>query len=103
MHISDVNVRGMGSEQVASVLRQSGSHVRLIVARGVGEPLPPSHPHAPVVLTTQLDDALQHLYAMLVAVDNLEYANSAMLAHGDANMKQNEFLAQVHQVCCFIT
>ena len=37
LQIGDVNVRGMGSEQVATVLRQSGAHVRLIVARGVEE------------------------------------------------------------------
>lgn len=35
LQIGDVNLRGMGSEQVAAVLRQSGSHVRLVVARPV--------------------------------------------------------------------
>ena len=101
MQINDVNVRGMGSEQVASVLRQSGSHVRLIVARGVTDPLPQSHPHAPVIPTTQLDEALQHLFALLVAVDHQDYANAAMLA--DSHMAQQqlntaEFMAQIHEV-----
>ena len=105
MQINDVNVRGMGSEQVASVLRQSGSHVRLIVARGVTDPLPQSHPHAPVIPTTQLDEALQHLFALLVAVDNQDYANAAMLA--DSHMAQQqlntaEFMAQIHEVNNFI-
>ncbi|XP_076355046.1 multiple PDZ domain protein-like isoform X3 [Tachypleus tridentatus] len=35
LQIGDVNLRGMRSEQVASVLRQAGSRVRLIVARPV--------------------------------------------------------------------
>ena len=94
----------MGSEQVASVLRQSGSHVRLIVARGVVDPLPESHPHAPVIPTTQLDEALQHLFAMLVVVDHQDYANAAMLA--DAQMAQQqintaEYMAQIHEVILF--
>lgn len=33
LQIGDVNLHDMGSEQVASVLRQSGTHVRLVVAR----------------------------------------------------------------------
>lgn len=102
MQINDVNVRGMGSEQVASVLRQSGSHVRLITARGVTDPLPQSHPHAPVIPTTQLDEALQHLFAMLLAVDNQDYANAAMLADsqiaGQQPFNTAEFRAQVHEV-----
>ncbi|KAJ8943966.1 hypothetical protein NQ318_013547 [Aromia moschata] len=35
LQIGDVNLHEMNSEQVASVLRQSGTHVRLIVARPV--------------------------------------------------------------------
>lgn len=35
LQIGDVNLHEMGSEQVASVLRQSGTHVRLVVARPV--------------------------------------------------------------------
>lgn len=41
LQIGDVNLHEMGSEQVASVLRQSGTHVRLVVARPV-DPLLPS-------------------------------------------------------------
>ncbi|KAK3091257.1 hypothetical protein FSP39_018351 [Pinctada imbricata] len=52
LQIGDVNVRGMGSEQVAAVLRQAGSDVRLIVARPVNEPSPLSGPHA----ISQYDD-----------------------------------------------
>ena len=38
--IGDINVRGMSSEMVATVLRQCGTQVRLIVARGISEPTP---------------------------------------------------------------
>ncbi|XP_073994431.1 multiple PDZ domain protein-like isoform X3 [Rhodnius prolixus] len=59
LQIGDVNLRGMGSEQVAAVLRQSGSRVRLVVARPV-EPTSPDYQsldsHAPVVPTKILAD-----------------------------------------------
>ncbi|GLV43577.1 patj [Carabus blaptoides fortunei] len=35
LQIGDVNLRGLGSEQVATVLRQAGSQVRMVVARPV--------------------------------------------------------------------
>lgn len=47
LQIGDVNLRGMGSEQVAAVLRQSGTHVRLVVAR----PVEPTSPDYQVLLT----------------------------------------------------
>ena len=40
--IGNVSLRGLGSDQVASVLRQSGNHVRLIVARPVDQPYDPN-------------------------------------------------------------
>ncbi|GLH01324.1 Patj homolog [Gryllus bimaculatus] len=59
LQIGEVNLRGMGSEQVAAVLRQSGSHVRLVVARPV-EPTSPDYQalgsHAPIVPTKILGD-----------------------------------------------
>jgi hypothetical protein len=60
----------MGSEQVAAVLRQSGTHVHLIVARGVAEPADDFPPHAPVIPTHQLTDHLRQL-------------NEALLLHGE--------------------
>ena len=42
LQIGDVSLRGMGSEQVAAVLRQSGTQVRLIVARPI-EPTSPDY------------------------------------------------------------
>jgi hypothetical protein len=60
----------MGSEQVAAVLRQSGTHVHLIVARGVAEPADDFPPYAPVIPTHQLTDHLRQL-------------NEALLLHGE--------------------
>ncbi|GFS21988.1 multiple PDZ domain protein [Elysia marginata] len=65
LQIGDVNVRGMGSEQVALVLRQSGSHVRLVVARSVMEPPQYQLPHAPVIPTHQLEDHMEHFNAVM--------------------------------------
>ncbi|XP_071039505.1 multiple PDZ domain protein isoform X3 [Parasteatoda tepidariorum] len=57
LQIGDVNLRGMGSEQVAMVLRQSGTHVRLIVARPVDPASCASlRSHAPLVPTRILAD-----------------------------------------------
>uniref|UniRef100_A0A1B0BE50 Patj homolog n=1 Tax=Glossina palpalis gambiensis TaxID=67801 RepID=A0A1B0BE50_9MUSC len=40
LQIGDVNLQEMVSEQVAAVLRQSGTHVRLVVGRAIENPLP---------------------------------------------------------------
>uniref|UniRef100_A0A182PFA5 PDZ domain-containing protein n=1 Tax=Anopheles epiroticus TaxID=199890 RepID=A0A182PFA5_9DIPT len=59
LQIGDVNLRGFSSEQVATVLRQSGQQVRLIVARPV-EPTSPDYQalasHAPIIPTKLLTD-----------------------------------------------
>ncbi|XP_029717448.2 patj homolog [Aedes albopictus] len=59
LQIGDVNLRGFSSEQVATVLRQSGHQVRLIVARPV-EPTSPDYQalasHAPIIPTKMLTD-----------------------------------------------
>jgi multiple PDZ domain protein len=59
LQIGDINLRGFSSEQVATVLRQCGAHVRLIVARSV-EPTSPDYQqlgsHAPVIPTKLLTD-----------------------------------------------
>ena len=61
LQIGDIAVRGMTSEQVASVLRQSGINVHLIVARGLNEFQPESDPLSPVVPTSQIDEQLLRL------------------------------------------
>lgn len=59
LQIGDVNLRGFCSEQVATVLRQTGCQVRLIVARPV-EPTSPDYQalasHAPIIPTKLLSD-----------------------------------------------
>src|SRR5262245_18827465 len=55
----------MGYEQVASVLRQSGAHVRLIVARAVVEPLPEYPAYAPIIPTDHLSEHVIQLNAIL--------------------------------------
>ncbi|KAL3869945.1 hypothetical protein ACJMK2_042565 [Sinanodonta woodiana] len=67
LQIGDVNVRAMGSEQVAAVLRQAGSHVRLIVARPViDDPSLMPLPQAPIVPTLRLDEHLQRLNNLII-------------------------------------
>ena len=97
LQIGDVNVRGMGSEQVAAVLRQSGAHVRLIVARGVMEPSPDAPAHAPIIPTHQLDDHLHMLNATLIAVD---HEHMAQLAENGLpqGLGSEDIMAQIHQV-----
>jgi len=56
----------MGSEQVASVLRQSGTHVHLIVARGIMEPTVDFPPYAPVIPTVELTEHLRQLNEALL-------------------------------------
>ncbi|XP_058443793.1 patj homolog isoform X1 [Malaya genurostris] len=59
LQIGDVNLRGFSSEQVATVLRQTGHQVRIIVARPV-EPTSPDYQalasHAPIIPTKMLTD-----------------------------------------------
>ncbi|XP_035450530.1 patj homolog [Spodoptera frugiperda] len=46
LQIGDAHLMEMGSEQVAGVLRASGSRVRLVVARAADPAAPPLHSHA---------------------------------------------------------
>ncbi|XP_063397098.1 multiple PDZ domain protein-like isoform X6 [Mytilus trossulus] len=71
LQIGDVNVRGMTSEQVAQVLRQSGSQVRLIVARPINEPPTMQIPHAPIVPTHQLDEHLHQINTLLDTTETI--------------------------------
>ena len=89
LQIGDVNVRGMGSEQVASVLRQSGAHVRLIIARPVNEPTPNLHSHAQVVPTYQIEEHLHSINETLMMMDGMNDDNMGV---------PSEYYAQIHQV-----
>ncbi|KAK9686273.1 PDZ domain, partial [Popillia japonica] len=62
LQIGEVNLRGLGSEQVASVLRQCGVHVRMIVARPIESTsldIQSLVSHAPVVPTKILGDPVE--------------------------------------------
>ncbi|XP_075144554.1 patj homolog isoform X2 [Haematobia irritans] len=59
LQIGDVNLRGFSSEQVATVLRQTGAQVRLIVARPVESTATDFQhlaSHAPIIPTKLLSD-----------------------------------------------
>ncbi|XP_025111382.1 patj homolog isoform X6 [Pomacea canaliculata] len=98
LQIGDVNVRGMSSEQVALVLRQSGSHVRLIVARSILEPPPYQIPNAPIIPTEQLDEHIAHINLLMeqsearAAMDELALQQLQMYPHLSSIMGQ----VQVH-------
>jgi hypothetical protein len=59
-------MRGMGSDQVAQVLRQTGAHVRLIVARPIDptsdlQVIQSSAPIVPTRILTDPEDVERHL------------------------------------------
>ncbi|XP_072848221.2 multiple PDZ domain protein isoform X19 [Pogona vitticeps] len=56
LKIGDTDLAGMGSEQVAHVLRQCGNRVKLVIARGlIEEPAPPAVPPGTPVQTFMMD------------------------------------------------
>lgn len=62
LQIGDVDVRGLTTEDVATVLRQSGVHVRMIVARDVDSmPDIPDPAAAPIIPVDQLDEHLTYV------------------------------------------
>jgi len=103
LQIGDINVRGMGSEQVASVLRQSGTHVHLIVARGIIEPAVDFPPYAPIIPTIELTEHLRQLNeALLVhAQDFPGYIvppDGEMVTNGNPTAYQTVLPAEIHPV-----
>ena len=62
LQIGDIDVRDLTTEDVATVLRQSGVHVRMIIARNVDSmPDIPDPAAAPVIPIDQLDEHLTYL------------------------------------------
>ncbi|XP_050080728.1 patj homolog [Anopheles maculipalpis] len=86
LQIGDVNLRGFSSEQVATVLRQSGQQVRLIVARPV-EPTSPDYQalasHAPIIPTKMLTDPDELDRTLLQTAG---YTSGAFLQPGGAGL-----------------
>lgn len=87
----------MSSEQVAQVLRQSGSQVRLIVARPVIEPPTMQIPHAPIVPTLQLDEHVQQINALLETTETIP--DMAADPHRLPPGMVMDSIVQVHHVC----
>ncbi|XP_015037259.2 patj homolog isoform X1 [Drosophila pseudoobscura] len=97
LQIGEVNLRGFSSEQVATVLRQTGAQVRLIVARPV-EPTAIDYQtlasHAPIIPTKLLSDPEElsrHLFqnpsfstaaAAAAAAGSVDVANLVGLVRG---------------------
>lgn len=98
LQIGDVDVRSFGSEQVAQVLRQAGSHVRLIVARPIIEPQSIPTPDAPIVPTIQLDRHLEQIVSVLDKHDQMLIENQAEMDHQSLLQKRMLEHAEVHQV-----
>lgn len=108
LQICDVNVRGLASEQVAAVLRQSGSHVRLLVARPLEE-LPMgieqldenmygSSVFAPIVPTRHLSQHINQLKAMISAYpDFVGFQGEGVLMEGgdyESEYNKNALVSQ---------
>lgn len=88
LQIGDVNLRGLGSEQVATVLRQAGPQVRMVVARPV-EPTSADFQNlgssAPIVPTKILTDPeeldrqlLQNGYTEICGLEQNNYENETV-------------------------
>lgn len=59
LRIGDTDLYGMGSEQVAQVLRQCGNRVKLVVTRGPVDETPSVSAIMPVVLPTVNEDQVR--------------------------------------------
>lgn len=69
LRIGDTDLLGMGSEQVAQVLRQCGNRVKLVVTRGPVDEGSSGSAVMPVVLPTVSEQQVKHerLFSVLVA------------------------------------
>lgn len=88
LQIGDVNLLEMGSEQVATVLRQSGTHVRLVVARPATLEFKQLNTSAPLIPTRLLSEPkeldkylVQHGYAQVFNQYTTKYDQSLVSNH----------------------
>ena len=65
LQIGEVDVRDLTTEEVASVLRQSGAYVSLIVSRNVDSMPDIPDPATPVISVDELDDYLMSINQMM--------------------------------------
>ncbi|XP_034934765.1 patj homolog isoform X2 [Chelonus insularis] len=94
LQIGDVNLRGMGSEQVAAVLRQSGTHVRLVVARPV-EPMSPDYQmienYTLIVPTKILSDSEElDRYLIQKLPGNCNLTSNENVSNNDTNTMEHD-------------
>lgn len=61
LQINDIGVRGFGCEQVASIMRLSPHHLRLIIGRAITEAPLLVPQDAPIVATSHLQEHIQHI------------------------------------------
>lgn len=83
LQIGDVNLRGMGSEQVAQVLRNQGlNSVNLVLARPIHElPSGPLHPSlAPILPTRIISDVNETQRQLAIAKAAFAAANEVRLS-----------------------
>lgn len=66
LRIGDTDLLGMGSEQVAQVLRQCGNRVRLVVTRGPADEGSSSCSVMPVLLPTVSEQQVEHQSCFLI-------------------------------------
>lgn len=77
LQIGNVNLRGFSSEQVATVLRQTGPQVRIIVARPVdatSSEFRSLATHAPIIPTKMLSDP-EELERQLIQTSSIPFRN----------------------------
>lgn len=77
LQIGNVNLRGFSSEQVATVLRQTGPQVRIIVARPVdatSSEFRSLATHAPIIPTKMLSDP-EELERQLIQTSSIPFTN----------------------------
>lgn len=110
-----MNLRGFCSEQVATVLRQTGSHVRIIVARPV-EPTSPDYQalasHAPIIPTKLLTDPeeLERQLIQTAAFTGPFYSTqdallsaAASAAHMDMLQLSETFMSQRNSITALLS
>lgn len=69
LRIGDTDLLGMGSEQVAQVLRQCGNRVKLVVTRGPADESPAASAVMPVALPTVSEQQVGQLFKKIKRAD----------------------------------
>lgn len=106
LQIGDIDVRDRNTEGVATVLRQLGVHVRLIVARNI-DAIPPSDNNTDLSIVTRpehLNEAFRQLNASLhsaVGVDIISPVESTPEIETKAVRSMREIVRSMFFHCCY--